>query len=408
MSIVNVGRTSSAWTSTRYIFFGSGPEATENMRTGTVRAPLFMSDLASDPADILRATGALACGLRAQGRSVEAYTLIHAFSPTELDINNPEHRELALSLAYQLAEEAYPGALKTVAVHVDSKGGHLHTHTVVINDQEGKCIRDNRLHAQVARLNDDLMTRHGLEVASRARDRESEATMYARDRIAEGKGTQADEEAITSEQTLKGLLREVRDSPDTQSLEDYEEGLLSRGVTVRKTKDKKRIISYQMGDFKRRASKLGTDYETKGVSELIAQRVAQQASEALRRAEEARQAQEAEERRLEAERASQRAMEAEQQAQELAREKYLRFRENVKKQAREIYPPAFGYDYYAKRSQYLERAINNLMKARPELQPIHEAEEARRAEEQRQARMRYLAEQQAEQAQASEDYGYSL
>lgn len=408
MSVVLTGSTGNAWLATRYVFFGSGAQAEENRRTGHCRAVKHLSDLASTPENILSSTRAFGAQMRSKGRSVEALTLVHSFSPQELQADNEEHQELALQLAYELSERAYPGSLKTVVVHADADGGQLHTHTVVFNETEtGRAIRANKLHRQVARLNDELMRENGLEVCQPVASRDSQAVYHAKKRVQKGTDKPRDRDAITWEEELKLKIDEALLNPAVSDMDALQEALEASGVEVSYGKRRNRATfkmkSAETGKTSsRRGGNLGTRYTFEGLSASIAEQVAlraQEAEEARQRLQEAQEAEKERQRLQEAEKARQRAQ------YEKRLEAYRTTCKNLREQLREKYP-----NNYEVRQKRFELTLEALLEKYPHMRPIHEAEEERRAMEREARRKEHLRSramgEPETQAQTSEGYGY--
>lgn len=407
MSVVLTGSTGNAWLATRYVFFGSGAQAEENRRTGHCRAVKHLSDLASTPENILSGTRAFGAQMRSKGRSVEALTLVHSFSPQELQADNEEHQELALQLAYELSERAYPGSLKTVVVHADADGGQLHTHTVVFNETEtGRAIRANKLHRQVARLNDELMRENGLEVCQPVASRDSQAVYHAKKRVEKGTEKPRDRDAITWEEELKLKVDEAVLNPAVKDMDSFQEVLGASGVEVSYGKRRNRATfkmkSEETGKTSsRRGANLGTRYTLEGLAASIAEQVALRAENERLRLQEAQEEQERENERQRLQEA-QEAREREQYEKRL--ESYRAVRKNLRDKAREKYP-----NNYELRQRRFEALMGYMLEKYPEMKPFHEAEEKRQdmeREARRRAYLRSFAMGEPEEAQTSEDYGF--
>ena len=101
---------------------------------------------------------------RQHGRMIQGYTLIQSWPKDELSVNNPDDVARANEIGRKLAHKLYPDCPSMVITHTDSKSGCLHNHILVINHnmESGGCIRTNRLHRDITRINDDLMREEGL------------------------------------------------------------------------------------------------------------------------------------------------------------------------------------------------------------------------------------------------------
>lgn len=139
----------------------------EHFAAGTDRAAAMRGDLET-PEEFFELGEKLAV---VNSRKVEALAVLQNFSPDELDVNNPEHVQLANDAGYALAKEAYPNSYCLVVTHADSEGGHLHNHVLVLNHDNatGKAVRRNKMHHQLEGVNDRVMRDMGLQVTEKNR-----------------------------------------------------------------------------------------------------------------------------------------------------------------------------------------------------------------------------------------------
>ena len=139
----------------------------EHFAAGTDRVAAMRGDLET-PEEFFELGEKLAV---VNSRKVEALAVLQNFSPDELDVKNPEHVQLANDAGYALAKEAYPNSYCLVVTHADSEGGHLHNHVLVLNHDNatGKAVRRNKMHHQLAGVNDRVMRDMGLQVTEKNR-----------------------------------------------------------------------------------------------------------------------------------------------------------------------------------------------------------------------------------------------
>ncbi|MEZ5209894.1 relaxase/mobilization nuclease domain-containing protein [Gordonia sp. (in: high G+C Gram-positive bacteria)] len=159
MSTVNVRSSHSAQSSVDYALYGdSGQQKEEHRRRGTSRAAALSSSV-DDPDEFI-------AHCEDHGRKVELYSYTQNFSPDEFDVNNPDDIKRVNDLGSKLAEDMH-SADYLVVTHVDSKGGHLHNHIYVCNNDllTGKSLQRNTSWAKgVHQTNDALMEREGCRV----------------------------------------------------------------------------------------------------------------------------------------------------------------------------------------------------------------------------------------------------
>lgn len=156
MSVVKTVRIPKARTSAclHYLFGGDGD-----------RVAGYASDLGDQAQTIQTCRDILAPTSRRNG----GLHLIQSFPADELDTDNPDHVALALHSGRELALRVSPDSPSVTVVHVDAKGGHLHSHTFILNHDlmTGKANRDDWTHKRIARENDQLMQELGLQVCER-------------------------------------------------------------------------------------------------------------------------------------------------------------------------------------------------------------------------------------------------
>ncbi|WP_414122770.1 relaxase/mobilization nuclease domain-containing protein [Corynebacterium nuruki] len=148
-----------------YLEFGvPGSEKSKDHRAeGTDRIAAMSNDCGSIAAFIREANETAA----RNGRRNVALSIVQSFPKEELDKDKREDREYCKDLGTELVKRQYPGAKACVITHADSKGGYLHNHIVVMNDdgaEKSKALTHTKWQ-MITYANDDLMRDHGLSVA---------------------------------------------------------------------------------------------------------------------------------------------------------------------------------------------------------------------------------------------------
>lgn len=99
-------------------------------------------------------------------RSNKCLTYVQSFSE-ELDKDNPEDVQKAHDLGVETARRLAPNSPFLVATHIDSKGGYVHNHIVILNHDyltEKAAPKEAGNFHNVKRVNDELMHEVGMEV----------------------------------------------------------------------------------------------------------------------------------------------------------------------------------------------------------------------------------------------------
>ncbi|GEE02254.1 hypothetical protein nbrc107696_27000 [Gordonia spumicola] len=155
MSGVNVRSSRSAQSSVDYALYGG----TEQAEAGAPSRAAAMSSSLGSPAEFVARA-------EAHGRKIQAYSYTQNFHPDEFDVNNPDHVKRVNELGRMLAEDMH-SADYLVVTHTDSKGGHLHNHIYVVNDDlltGGSLQRNTSWRHGVWQTNDAVMLREGCRV----------------------------------------------------------------------------------------------------------------------------------------------------------------------------------------------------------------------------------------------------
>lgn len=132
---------------------------------GTNRVAAIRCDAVS-PEEFVNRAEALR---KAHGRKIESRSYVHSFKKEEMDPLDPQTPGRVRDLSYQVAKELHPNSDVLVIVHLDSAGGHPHSHVTVINhdNETGLALRGQDMYWQYQAVNDRVMREHGLEVVER-------------------------------------------------------------------------------------------------------------------------------------------------------------------------------------------------------------------------------------------------
>lgn len=168
MSYVNIDRSKTVAAPTIYVVYGS----LANAREGKLRAALVTAVTAEGlrqdnwaGVDFITEGNEL---LRPHTRRLnKCLTFIQSWSVDELDKNNPEDVQRAHDLGAETARRLAPNSPFLVATHIDSDGGCVHNHIIILNHDHltGKAAPKSagNFH-NVKRVNDELMNEVGMEV----------------------------------------------------------------------------------------------------------------------------------------------------------------------------------------------------------------------------------------------------
>lgn len=100
-------------------------------------------------------------------RSNKCLTYIQSWSTDEYDKNNPKHVQRAHDLGVETARRLAPNSPFLVATHIDSKGGCVHNHIIILNHDYLTGLAAPKQAGNfynVKRVNDDLMAEVGMDV----------------------------------------------------------------------------------------------------------------------------------------------------------------------------------------------------------------------------------------------------
>lgn len=167
MSYIHIDRSKTITAPVVYVVYGSLKAAKE----GQVRAELVTAisaeglrqdewaglDFIDEGNELLRPHG---------HRSNKCLTYVQSWSE-ELDKDNPEDVQKAHDLGVETARRLAPNSPFLVATHIDSKGGYVHNHIVILNHDyltEKAAPKEAGNFHNVKRVNDDLMHEVGMDV----------------------------------------------------------------------------------------------------------------------------------------------------------------------------------------------------------------------------------------------------
>lgn len=168
MSYIHIARSKTVVAPVIYICYGS----VQNAKEGKLRAALVTAVTAEG----LRQDEWAGLDFIDEGNALlhpytkrlnKCNTYIQSWSPDELDINNPEDVQKAHDLGAETARRLAPNSPFIVATHVDSNGGCVHNHIVILNHDHLTGLaapkQAGNFH-NVKRVNDELMNEVGMEV----------------------------------------------------------------------------------------------------------------------------------------------------------------------------------------------------------------------------------------------------
>lgn len=224
-------------TAAEYYELGSGSKKKVHLAAGTDRlGPGFYVDAGS-----IEEFVALGNHLAdAKGRRVKGHRLLLSWGPDELDVDDPDDLQRGGDLAFELAKRAFPNSPCLVVVHSDAEGRNVHAHVTILNHDlvAGKAPTKNRTHAQIKKLNDELMREEGLRVIDAYEARKHSWPQVRQDRAARVEAGEprrngefelhlGDRVAAARQEALAGDLVDPH--------ADYLEALKARGIDVTST-----------------------------------------------------------------------------------------------------------------------------------------------------------------------------
>lgn len=220
-----------------------------------------------------------------------------SFPPDEFDVNNPEHQQRVLELAYELAKRVAPNSPCVVGVHADK--AHLHAHVFILNHDMTtlKALRKGFVYSDVKPINDELMEENGLRVAEPGEVSTTKESVWLRRRGVEiPEHTGLDHLGVTEENWqawVRDEVDRVLDDDGVDSMAVFKKQMRARGVDVRYKKpnatnpnhavsfavldDAGRVRRFESSGGKtykmsRAGSVLGTDYTYQAIEGSITDR----------------------------------------------------------------------------------------------------------------------------------------
>lgn len=191
------------------------------------RVPVWISDMGDAEVAADNVENLLSGSSRTNGGE----SLVLSFPSHEMDIDNDEDLQEAGDLAYELSKRIAPNSPTIVGVHVDSKGGMVHAHILIVNHDysTGLSNQENMRITRCRRVNDELMEDTGHEVCPLP---EVTGPSFW------SKGTVASValEDATDRDAVRQYLREQVDiamsEPGVESLEDLVPAAAERGISL--------------------------------------------------------------------------------------------------------------------------------------------------------------------------------
>ena len=186
--------------------------------------------------------------------STEAYASRIAFSPDELDPQNPDDQRKALAIARDIYEKTYPNQQVALYEHADTDSLHIHAVIGAINLETGNKMHGNwhEFREKLVENTDEIVKNYGLEPTVRDPERFEKRSMAEIKLAEKGKPSWKDDirQTVDSVMSVAHIsdFETFRDALREKSIEVYERG-----------KD----LTYQLSgtNYKARGNKLGTAYE---------------------------------------------------------------------------------------------------------------------------------------------------
>lgn len=196
------------------------------------RVPVWISDL-GEPEDAANTAENLLAGTR---RTNGGESLVLSFAAREMDINNPDDVQECGDLAYKLAKLIAPNCPAIVGVHVDSDGGLVHAHILILNHDvsTGLSNQNDMRITKCRRINDKLMVETGHEVCPIP---EITGPSYYNNGQEIEPEDRVELAAATTLDTVRQYLRQEVDAamaePGVETVEDLAEVAAERGLNIR-------------------------------------------------------------------------------------------------------------------------------------------------------------------------------
>lgn len=214
-------------------------------------------------------------------RRVDAFHVVVAWSSDELDIHNEADVSRAMLATQDLLRAAYGDHVKALVVaHTDSAGGHVHTHSVIINaGDDGRALSSWRDAAdapdapvsrddgkvtfattfkKLRRINDEVMREHNMDICVPAQKRHPDIAKHRPDTYSWVEDIESRIDSAVSQ---------------CESYDQFADALIDVGVTPRVKKNGD-VSSFAFTDADNkqrrvRTGKLGTDYDADSIRRRI-------------------------------------------------------------------------------------------------------------------------------------------
>lgn len=218
---------------------------------------------------------------RASGRNKnQVRRIVMSFSDKEIDPNDENSAYLALEMAQEFIEEAYPNRKAAIFVQNDGKGGKLHIHALVSNVDsiEHKGCTDEQTKFEYVKQNfNRVASRHiTLDNGKKAKDKFSQTERALKEEAVENSGTVA----YIWKDDLRERIQIAMENATSE--DDFLEALEDEGVKARHGNSKRygEYISYELVDvpphmegadrkYKARSYTLGDAYGVEALREKL-------------------------------------------------------------------------------------------------------------------------------------------
>ena len=267
MSVTNIKSVRNTAKRADYLLHGHGHAHDD-------RSAVMYSDMGTVDAFVRRAND-----LAVQhGRQVQAFSIVQSFAPSELDVADPLDQQICNGLGVALASEMFPNSDICVVTHTDGKGGCLHNHILVANNDNttGRGVGQGTRHRDVSRINDAVMRDYGMSVVNEPQ--QSQGDTYWQDK---GQSKSYDADLQTTIKTAIAAANPIDFDGYVRALADVGVSVVAKDVAVTDRSGTERVsrgLTYERevtdpstGRTRRRrrkASLLGRGYTRDGVDDL--------------------------------------------------------------------------------------------------------------------------------------------
>ena len=186
--------------------------------------------------------------------STEAYASRIAFSPDELDPQNPDDQRKALAIARDIYEKTYPNQQVALYEHADTDSLHIHAVIGAINLETGNKMHGNwhEFREKLVENTDEIVKNYGLEPTVRDPERYEKRSMAEIKLAEKGKPSWKDE--------IRQTVDSVMSVAHISDFETFRDALREKAIEVY---ERGKDLTYQLSgtNYKSRGNKLGTAYE---------------------------------------------------------------------------------------------------------------------------------------------------